>query len=366
MFMNNGRETIGSFSVFHAKNYWYIACLSKELGKKPIAVRLWDTPLVLFRDSNGKSQCLLDRCAHRNVPLSEGKCVEAGIQCAYHGWQFGGDGDCNKVPASPECKTGQGHRVPSYAVTESQGYLWVYTQPDVTPHGAPFLFPFFEDKSYIHVAYQADFDASLHAVAENILDVPHTAFLHKGLFRGGEANRIETLIRTCADRVECEFIGEPRPSGLMAKILAPGGGDQMFHCDRFVLPSVAQVEYRIGHNGHLLTSSSLSPLSDFKTRMYAVVSIRRSFWLSLLRPVVTPLAMKVVQQDKEILALQTKSLQAQGGEHYAYTDADTLGPGIIKLLRKACKEKIDITVNGDTTTPEIEEPSATQRGEIWA
>ena len=364
--MNTGQETSGSFSVFHAKNYWYIVCLSKELKQQPVSVRLWDTPLVLFRDSSGKAHCLLDRCAHRNVPLSAGKCVGTGIQCSYHGWEFGGDGACNKVPAAPDCKTGQGHRVPSYAVVESQGYLWVYTQSDVPPHGAPFLFPYFEDKSYIHVAYQADFDASLHAVAENILDVPHTAFLHKGLFRGGDANRIETLIRTFEDRVECEFVGEPRPSGLMAKILAPGGGDKMFHCDRFVLPSVAQVEYQIGDNGHLLTSSSLSPISDFKTRMYAVVSIRRSFWLSLLRPVVTPLAMKVVEQDKEILAMQTKSLQAQNGEHYAYTDADTLGPGIIKLLRKAGKENVQILVDGDTTTPTMDEPSSIQRGEIWA
>jgi phenylpropionate dioxygenase-like ring-hydroxylating dioxygenase large terminal subunit len=256
--------------------------------------------------------------------------------------------------------------VPSYSVLESQGYLWVFTLPDTAPVGKPFCFPFLDNKDYIHVAYQADFEASLHAVAENILDVPHTAFLHKGLFRGGKPNRIETEVRTFADRVECEFIGEPRPSGIMAKILAPGGGDRMFHCDRFVLPSMAQVEYQIGDKGHLVTSSCLSPLSDFQTRMYAVVSIRRSFWLSLLRPVVTPLAMKVVQQDKEMLALQTASLRAQGGEHYAYTEADTLGPGIIKLLRQASKENVDIVVDGTGTTPALGRPNSTQKGEVWA
>jgi phenylpropionate dioxygenase-like ring-hydroxylating dioxygenase large terminal subunit len=364
--MTHPPEAKGTFSVFPAKGYWYIASLSKDLGNKPMPIRLWDTPMVLFRSEDGQAHCLLDRCAHRNVPLSQGQCVKSAIQCAYHGWEFTGGGVCQNVPALPQCQTGQAHRVPSYSVLESQGYLWVFTLPDTAPVGKPFCFPFLDNKDYIHVAYQADFEASLHAVAENILDVPHTAFLHKGLFRGGKPNRIETEVRTFSDRVECEFIGEPRPSGIMAKILAPGGGDRMFHCDRFVLPSMAQVEYKIGDKGHLVTSSCLSPLSDFQTRMYAVVSIRRSFWLSLLRPVVTPLAMKVVQQDKEMLALQTASLRAQGGEHYAYTEADTLGPGIIKLLRQASKENVDIVVDGAGTTPSLGRPNSTQKGEVWA
>jgi phenylpropionate dioxygenase-like ring-hydroxylating dioxygenase large terminal subunit len=364
--MTSEYETKGSFSVFHAKAYWYIACLSKELRKAPLAIQIWGTPMVLFRSEDGTASCLLDRCAHRNVPLSQGQCVNSSIQCAYHGWEFSGDGACQNVPALPQCQTGPTHRVPSFSVVESQGYVWVFTLPDTPPTGKPFSFPFLEDKNYIHVAYQADFEASLHAVAENILDVPHTAYLHKGLFRGGEPNRIGTEIRSFSDRVECEFSGEPRPSGVMAKILAPGGGERMFHCDRFVLPSMAQVEYQIGHKGHLVTSSCLSPVSDFRTRMYAVVSIRRSFWLSLLRPVITPLAMKVVQQDKEILALQTAAIRSEGGEHYAYTEADTLGPGIIKLLRRATKESVVIRQTGSATTADLGEPLSVQQGEIWA
>ena len=115
----------------------------------------------------------------------------------------------------------------------------------------------------------------------------------------------------------------------------------MFHCDRFMLPRVAQVEYRLGDRGHLLTTSCLTPISDWQTRMYAVVSLRKSFWLQLLRPVITPIAMKVVRQDQEMLTRQTKAV-AEQGEHYAYTPADTLGPGIMKLLRRAARESVSI------------------------
>ena len=363
--MSTTGEQAGAFSVFEARPYWYIACRSSDLRKELLQVRLWGEPLVLFRDEEGVAHCLRDRCAHRNVPLSEGKCIGSRIQCPYHGWEFDGEGRCQKVPALPDFQPSQAHAVPSFSVTEQQGYVWVYTEMNATPHAEPFLFPHLDDSEYVSVHYQADFEATLHATAENILDVPHTAFLHKGLFRGGEPNPIETVVRSYTDRVECEFVGEPRPSGLLGKILAPGGGDQMQHVDRFLLPSVAQVEYKIGHRGHLLTTSCLSPLSTFETRMYAVVTLRKSLWLQLLRPVITPLAMKVVQQDQEMLAKQTQRIRDYGGEQYAYTEADTLGPGIIKLLRQATKEKIAIAP-GQADETELGEAIALKRGTIWA
>lgn len=356
--MTDNSNPSGSPSIPRARAYWYIVCESKALGTKPLSVTLWSQELVLFRGKEGKPSALLNRCAHRNVPLSDGRCDEGIIQCPYHGWKFNGQGHCVEVPAQPGCETGQSHAVPAHSVRESQGYVWVYGAPNQLPHGDPYLFPHLDDRSYIHVRYQADFDANIHATAENILDVPHTAFLHKGLFRGGEPNRIRTEVTHFSDRVECQFLDEPRPSGVLGKILAPGGGDGMYHCDRFILPSVAQVEYRLGDRGHLMTTSSLTPLSDWKTRMYAIVSIRKSFWLQLLRPVITPVAMKVVRQDQEMLIRQTSAVR-EAGEHYAYTNADTLGPGIIKLLRKAARESVSIQPINE------EDPLQTVKGELW-
>ena len=163
-----------------AEAYWYIACQSKELGNRPIPVRLFGRDLVLFRGQDGLPAALLDRCSHRNVPLSDGRCVEGVLQCPYHGWKFNGQGTA-PVPAQPEFQPGQSHSVPSFAATESQGYVWVFGAPNQEPRGRPYRIPVHEDSDYVHVRYQADFDASIHATAENILDVPHTAFLHKGL-----------------------------------------------------------------------------------------------------------------------------------------------------------------------------------------
>ncbi|MBT6179937.1 MAG: aromatic ring-hydroxylating dioxygenase subunit alpha [Deltaproteobacteria bacterium] len=344
------------YSVYRASAYWYIACKSSELRDKPMQVRIWDTPIALFRDTQGVPHALLDRCAHRNVPLSSGECAGDNLMCAYHGWQFNGQGLCEKIPALHGHSITKKRYVPAFPTREEQGFIWVFTDSNNKPNHAPYEFPHFNDPAYINIHYQADFDATIHATAENILDVPHTAFLHRGLFRGGEPNLLETLIRRFADRVECEYIGEPAPSGVMGKILAPGA-KEVVHFDRFILPSIAQVEYQVGDSRHLLTTSALTPIADFKTRMYSVVSVKVSKWISMVKPLVAPFAYKVIDQDKYMLQKQTQWIQEFAGEQYMSTDVDCLGPSIVRLLKKASSEQVAVKTSSVGESPESETKS---------
>src|SRR5918997_3897383 len=78
---------------------WYVACLVRELrADRPLARTVDDTPLVLFRDTAHHAVALLDRCPHRNVPLSCGRVNDGLLQCCYHGWTFDGTGACRAVP----------------------------------------------------------------------------------------------------------------------------------------------------------------------------------------------------------------------------------------------------------------------------
>ena len=54
---------------------WYIVAASKDVGAKPKPFVLNGLPIVTFRDSSGQSVSLLDRCAHRNAPLSAGRVI---------------------------------------------------------------------------------------------------------------------------------------------------------------------------------------------------------------------------------------------------------------------------------------------------
>lgn len=322
------------FAVYRLPHHWYIACSSRELGRKPVARTVLDTPIALFRTPDGQPHALLDRCAHRNVPLSGGRLVGTCIECPYHGWRYGGDGVCTHVPALTTPALGRGRQVPAFPCQESQGFVWVCPSPDTPPAGPVHTFRCAGAAGYTTVHHHAHVVSTLHACAENILDVPHTAFLHKGLFRGGGSHRITAVVRRHGTHAEAAFLGEPRPSGLMARILAPGGGE-LEHVDRFVLPSITEVEYRLGEKTHVVTSTALTPISDFELALHAVIAFRLPIPGAFVRPVLSPLARHVLRQDIDMLGKQVASTRRFGGERFVSTEVDVLGPHIAYLLRRA-------------------------------
>jgi nitrite reductase/ring-hydroxylating ferredoxin subunit len=324
----------GHVSVAHLSRYWYVACLSSELGSRPIARTVLGTPMALFR-IDGRAAALLDRCAHRNLPLSQGRVTSDGfLTCRYHGWQYDGSGLCRLVPGLLDRTSDRERRVLSFPVREQQGLVWVYASADAEPDREPFALPLTSEPGYATVLRRVEAHATLHAVLENALDVPHTGFLHRGLFRGGGKHSITAVVRRSADRVETEYLGEPRPSGVAARLLSPRGGPVQ-HWDRFILPSVAQVEYRLGDDAHFLVTSACTPVTDFRTRLFAVVSFRTRIPARLVKPVLEPIALRIFGQDAAILRAQSRNIRRFGGEQFMSTELDLMGPHIWRLLRHA-------------------------------
>lgn len=337
-----GANVKGHASVARLPNQWFIVCLSRELGTKPRKVTLFATPIVLFRDGDGKVGALLDRCPHRNVPLSMGHVADDGtLRCPYHGWRFNRGGGCTHVPSlanDGDAKEQKARQASAFPVIEEDGFIWLYSTPtdDATlPASRPHRFAFLGAKDYTTVVQVVEADGTLYSTLENALDVPHTAFLHRGLFRSESRGiTITAKVHRTKDRVEAEYVGEPRPPGLIGKILSPSGGI-VTHYDRFILPSVAQVEYRIGTENHILVDSVMTPVDDFRTRVFAVVSFRARLPHFIVKPFVKPLALRVFQQDAVILKSQTDTIRAFGGEQFASTEIDVLGKHIWRLLRAA-------------------------------
>lgn len=327
-------QTKGHVSVARLSRFWYVACRAEELSDRPLARTVLGIPLVLFRDGSGSPAALLDRCPHRNVPLSLGRLVSGRIECAYHGWQLDGAGVCRHVPGLLS-DDGKERRTACHPVREQDGFVWVWADPSVRPDHEPFAMPLTNAAGYTTLVREVEAEGTLHATIENALDVPHTSFLHRGLFRGtGERNTITAIVRRSAGGVEAEYQGEPRPTGLAARVLSPSGG-LVQHWDRFFLPSIAQVEYKLGTENHFMVTSACTPVEDFRTRLFAVVSFRSRIPGALLAPVLEPLAMRIFRQDAEILKHQTDSVRRFGGEQFMSTEIDVLGPHIWRLMRQA-------------------------------
>lgn len=314
---------------------WFVGCASRALRAAPLAVTVQGVPLVLFRGAGGRPGALEDRCPHRNAPLSAGRVRGGELECAYHGWRFDAGGACLAVPGLAGAPEARATRATAFPCREQDGYVWVSPVFGADPARPPFRFPHLGERGYTTVRRELQVRATLQAVLENVLDVPHTAFLHGGLFRTSRRRaEIEVRVRRLADRCEAEFVGEPRPGGLAARLLSPGGG-VVRHVDRFFLPSVAQVEYRLGEASHLVATTAVTPIDADRCRLSSVATFRLPVPGWLAWPVLAPVATRILRQDARILALQAENVRRFGGERFATTEIDVLGPQIARLLREA-------------------------------
>ena len=311
---------------------WYVACRSHELGRIPLARTVLGVPLVLFRDEAGTPHALLDRCPHRNVPLSEGTVCGNELECAYHGWRFAGDGRCAAIPGLAEPGPERARRALAFPMVEQQGLVWAW--PSTEPaSGAPPAFPCVGERGFTTVWRSLAADANMFSILENTLDVPHTAFLHRGLFRGGgQTARFNAVLRVHKQGVEAQYEGERAPSGLLGKLLAYGDG-ALRHVDRFLLPCVAQVDYALGP-WRVIISTAHTPESDAHTRVYAVVTFKLPLPGWLVRHFITPIAQRVWAQDARMLRLQSATTATFGGEQYVHTPLDVMGGAILRMLKE--------------------------------
>jgi vanillate O-demethylase monooxygenase subunit len=63
-------------------NHWYVACIAQRLRRKPIVATVMSRDIVLFRTAYGSPAAIENRCAHRGMPLAEGRVREGLLRCA--------------------------------------------------------------------------------------------------------------------------------------------------------------------------------------------------------------------------------------------------------------------------------------------
>ncbi|BAZ33259.1 putative dioxygenase Rieske iron-sulfur component [Cylindrospermum sp. NIES-4074] len=322
-------------------NHWYIACKSQELRQKPLAITILEIPLVLFRGINGKPAALLDRCPHRNVPLSVGWVKNNQLICKYHGWRFNEQGICQEIPGLCTQKEDNNCNVLAYPVIEQDNFIWVYCQANNQPKSAPYTFPYINHKGYSSFSWQMECKTSLENAAENFLDATHTHFVHSALIRSN-AKRQEVTVKITrqTNMVEAVYLDEKGISGLIYKLLAPGCKN-VVSIGRFILPSIAQLEYSTDNNYKLFISLFITPIRENLMRAYTVVTFRWGLPNWLGRVIAQPLFLKAAQQDQEILELQSTNINLFQGEKFVFTEIDVLRPHISYLLRKSEDETTD-------------------------
>lgn len=170
------------------RRYWHPVCASADLDGGPIRVELLGEALVVAR-LDGRPAVFGDRCPHRYARLSDGTVVDGHLQCPYHGWRFGSEGQCTLIPAlgadSPAATRVQ---LPAPAVREAFELVFVALDEPVAPlldvpeWEAPGITPVWLAPQRVRIGAGQFID--------NFLDFAHFPFVHAGTFGAGEDEHV--------------------------------------------------------------------------------------------------------------------------------------------------------------------------------
>ncbi|MEH2150029.1 aromatic ring-hydroxylating dioxygenase subunit alpha [Nostoc sp.] len=257
---NSAFETPESQSEFNWRECWYPVCFLQDLPiNRPYSFSLYDEPFVLFKNTDGQIICLTDRCPHRAARLSDGQIIDGRIECLYHGWQFGQNGQCLHIPQlSTEAKIPVSACISSFKVIERQKIIWIWAGEVETAVDEliPTL-PNLDKPGCFNLDYMRDLPYDQSYFIENVIDPAHIPISHEGIFSD----------RTEAQPLEMEVL-ESSPQGIRGRYRKTKKPNQPWQLLDFVAPSL--VLYRLGneHESKFLGSALYSiPLGKSRCRV---------------------------------------------------------------------------------------------------
>ena len=198
-------------------DFWYAAAWSSEITSRPLARRILNRPVALFRTASGKAAAFDDCCPHRMAPLSLGTVEGETLRCGYHGLQFDCAGGCIEIPGQSSIPPRT--KVQSYPLVERWDFAWIWmgdpaaADSDLIP-ALPWMTATDWDYSNGTIVYGCNYVLLL----DNLIDLSHTTFVHRQTIGTDDVAR--TPIKTTADerRVLVErFMYDTQPSNMYVK-----------------------------------------------------------------------------------------------------------------------------------------------------
>ncbi|XP_022875574.1 protochlorophyllide-dependent translocon component 52, chloroplastic [Olea europaea var. sylvestris] len=174
---------------------WYPVMPICDLDKRrPHGKRVMGIDIVIWWDRNENKWIVFnDSCPHRLAPLSEGRIDQWGrLQCVYHGWCFGGSGDCKFIPQAPRdgppVHTSLKACVAVYPSCVQNNILWFWASSDplykdILSKKKPPYIPELDDPSFTNTMICRDLPYGYEVLIENLMDPAHVPYAHYGIMK---------------------------------------------------------------------------------------------------------------------------------------------------------------------------------------
>jgi len=303
---------------FDWKEVWYPVAYLEDLAKtKPMTFTLLEQNLVIWWDAQGHTwRAFQDVCPHRLAPLSEGRINEQGwLECPYHGWQFSGEGHCERIPQEPpggKAYSSQRACVKRFPTQVAQGLLFVYGGTPSRAAQTPLpLVDVLQEPSEDWVCLNTFRDLPYDALTlmENVLDSSHIPYTHH---------------RTVGDRanvspVELEIVQSDRQGFKGTWAEGPRRGKLGRQDTVFIAPSLMWHDLTSQQFGRTLTVVYATPTRKGECRLFARFPFKFPSKFPGLVMKLTPKwythlgQNRILEDDQIFLHWQERYLEQRGG-----------------------------------------------------
>ncbi len=313
-------------------NYWYPVGWASQLKPGDIMpVVIWQQAIAVYRDETGQIHALEDACPHKGIALHKGKVQGCHLTCAYHGWEFNGNGECVGIPYLPEGQKLPRAQARSYPIQEKYNLIWLFPgDPTLAASQELPHVPEFDHPDYLMIPLAAHMQSHFSICNENAMDVFH-GFLHQNL--QGWFNPVLKSLRETEASVCAEY--DVSYKGRMAKFL--GLSDK---ADQVTTRRIS-INYNYPHYATSLEGISSVylmrlPMGLRESRSFAFffLKVRLPKWLlKRLEPILQKVLrdfvfMKFLSQDIEMMESEQQTYLANPQRRYV-----EINPAIIALER---------------------------------
>jgi phenylpropionate dioxygenase-like ring-hydroxylating dioxygenase large terminal subunit len=160
---------------------WYVVEYDSAVKKNQVKeVTFWNTSIALYRGEDGVLAAVQNRCAHRQLKLTQGVVDKCSLRCAYHGWAYNRGGWLEDYSHDSFGKPLIKKQLRTYPVQVRYGLIWLFPggPEQAAKHKIPEIPELTGNDTWASFAVDYTWQTHHSMVMENICDFSH-AFLHR-------------------------------------------------------------------------------------------------------------------------------------------------------------------------------------------
>lgn len=295
---------------------WYVIGETKDFSvNHPKKIMIKNTPISIWRDSNGAFSGIYDVCPHRGASLSNGRIDQKlnCVVCPYHTFKFNKKGRLIQTTGQKSIRQNEHFNlktdVPYFKVVSLDDWVYLYNEPNYEISHSPYASsntiwrePEALDNDYRSVCLQKKFKVDARTLSENSLDILHISEVHMFGNKEKPIPLTDKIEKISEGHVKATYEYESSKDSTAYKLY---GIKNLIIENEYILPHYTVARVKFGNYVNTIVTSAL-PVNDEESILF--VKAYRNNWVYnihllnyLFDKVTSDLMEKTLCEDKGVV-----------------------------------------------------------------